>query len=90
MNTPRWRAMSDTYTFFTGSCICLLVFDNSFTNLARLRVAYAYLGQSYPIIIIMVMMNITIMIMITMMMMTMMIDAKHVYKGLAKVNNVIK
>ena len=38
----------------------------------------------------MVMMNITIMIMITMMMMTMMIDAKHVYKGLAKVNNVIK
>ena len=30
------------------------------------------------------------MIMITMMMMMMMIDDKHVYKGLAKVNNVIK
>ena len=40
----------------------------------------------------MIMINITIMIMITMMMMmmTMMIDDKHVYKGLAKVNNVIK
>lgn len=30
------------------------------------------------------------MIMKTMMMMTMMKDDKHVYKGLAKVNNVIK
>ena len=40
----------------------------------------------------MIVINITIIIMITMMMMmmTMMIDDKHVYKGLAKVNNVIK